>query len=188
VTDETAIYLRVRGNIVCVNGRSAVAGRSRNCDVQLDEQGVSRRHCEVLLRDDGASIRDLGSSHGTWVGGRRISGEERLATGVLVTLGAKGPHFELVNAIVHGRPVLGAAAAPPRDEWSPVLRNALAAGDHPGFTVWSHALPGGRNDLDLGQGAYVVLGFVKTDARLEPRMVFFGPAAQSRPDLDWLFE
>jgi len=110
MTDETAIYLRVRGNVICVNGRSAVAGRSRNCDVQLDEQGVSRRHCEVLLRDDGASIRDLGSSHGTWVGGRRINGEERLAAGVLVTLGAKGPHFELVNAIVHGRPVLGAAA------------------------------------------------------------------------------
>ena len=115
MTDETAIYLRVRGNVICVNGRSAVAGRSRNCDVQLDEQGVSRRHCEVLLRDDGASIRDLGSSHGTWVGGRRISGEERLAAGVLVTLGAKGPHFELVNAIVHGRPVLGAAAPSPRD-------------------------------------------------------------------------
>jgi predicted component of type VI protein secretion system len=110
MTDETAIYLRVRGDVVCVNGRSAVAGRSRNCDVQLDEQGVSRRHCEVLLRDDGVSIRDLGSSHGTWVGGRRISSEERLPAGVLVTLGAKGPHFELVNAIVHGRPVLGPAA------------------------------------------------------------------------------
>ena len=110
MTDETAIYLRVRGEIVRVNGRSAVAGRSRNCDIQLDEQGVSRRHCEVLLRDDGTSIRDLGSSHGTWIGGRRIHGEERLPAGVLVTLGARGPHFELVNAIVHGRPVLGPAA------------------------------------------------------------------------------
>lgn len=119
MTAETAIYLRVRGEIVRVNGRSVVAGRSRNCDVQIDEQGVSRRHCEVLLRDDGASIRDLGSSHGTWVGGRRIEGEERLGPNVIVTLGAKGPHFELVNAIVHGRPVLGAPAEPaapePRD-------------------------------------------------------------------------
>lgn len=111
MTDETAIYLRVRGETIRVDGRSAVVGRSRTCDVQIDEQGVSRRHCEVLLRDDGASVRDLGSAHGTWVAGQRAEGEARLGAGVLVTLGARGPHFEIVNAIVHGRPVLGAKPA-----------------------------------------------------------------------------
>jgi predicted component of type VI protein secretion system len=111
MTDETAIYLRVRGEMIRVDGRSAVVGRSRSCDVQIDEQGVSRRHCEVLLRDDGASVRDLGSAHGTWVAGQRSEGESRLGAGVLVTLGVRGPHFELVNAIVHGRPVLGAMPA-----------------------------------------------------------------------------
>jgi predicted component of type VI protein secretion system len=112
---ETSIYLRVRGQVLRVNGRSAVLGRSKSCDVQLDEQGVSRRHCEITLRDDGASVRDLGSTHGTWVDGRRIAAEERVRAGAVVRLGAHGPHFELVNAIVHGRPVLGvtdAAASP----------------------------------------------------------------------------
>jgi hypothetical protein len=34
-----------------------------------------------------------------------------------------------------------------------------------------------------------VLGFVKREAQLESRMVFFRQAgAQRRPDLDWLFE
>ena len=107
MTDETALYLRVRGQVVRVMGRSAVVGRSKTCDVQIDEQGVSRRHCEVLLRDDGASVRDLGSTHGVYLEGRRIEGEERLRAGVIVKLGAHGPHFEVVNAIVHGRPVLG---------------------------------------------------------------------------------
>ncbi len=111
MTDETAIYLRVRGEMIRIDGRSAVVGRSRTCDVQIDEQGVSRRHCEVLLRDDGASVRDLGSAHGTWVSGRRSDVETRLGAGVLVTLGVRGPHFELVNAIVHGRPVLGGPPA-----------------------------------------------------------------------------
>jgi 5,10-methylene-tetrahydrofolate dehydrogenase/methenyl tetrahydrofolate cyclohydrolase len=32
VTDETAVYVRVRGDVVRVVGRSAVVGRSRNCD------------------------------------------------------------------------------------------------------------------------------------------------------------
>lgn len=81
-----------------------------------------------------------------------------------------------------------AAAAPPKDEWEPVLWNAVAAGAHPGFTVYSHAVPAGRSDLDFGPGAYVVLGFLPRSAQPEPRMVFFGGAAQARADLDWLFE
>lgn len=83
----------------------------------------------------------------------------------------------------------GAAAAPPKDEWEPILRNALSAPGQPVFTVWSHALPKGRNELDFGRGAYVVLGFIKKEAQPEPRMVFFSEAdAKQRPDLDWLFE
>lgn len=105
--DETAVYVRVRGDVVRVAGRSAVVGRSSNCDVQIDEQGVSRRHCEVLLSEEGVTVRDLGSSHGTWINTRRVTGQERLGDGVLVSLGTRGPHFEVINAIVHGRPVLG---------------------------------------------------------------------------------
>jgi pSer/pThr/pTyr-binding forkhead associated (FHA) protein len=108
MTDETAIVLRVRGEIVRVGGRSAVLGRSHTCDVHLDVHGVSRRHCEVLLGDDGATIRDLGSTHGTWIEGRRVSAETPRAAGAIVSLGNRGPHFELVSAVVHGRPVLGA--------------------------------------------------------------------------------
>lgn len=81
----------------------------------------------------------------------------------------------------------GAAAAPPKDEWEPVLRNAVAANGHPALTVWSHALPKGKTELDFGRGAYVVLGFVAAETQIEPRMVFFSDAKQ-RPDLDWLFE
>jgi hypothetical protein len=83
----------------------------------------------------------------------------------------------------------GAAAAPPKDEWEAVLHNGIAVGGQPGFVVWSHALPKGRNELDFGRGAYVVLGFIKREAQPEPRMVFFSQAdARRRPDLDWLFE
>ncbi|HYW42085.1 MAG TPA: hypothetical protein VE959_04460 [Bryobacteraceae bacterium] len=82
----------------------------------------------------------------------------------------------------------GAAAAPPKDEWEPILRNGVAAAGHPGFTVWSHALPKGKSELDFGRGAYVVLGFIRRDAQPEPRMVFWQANARRRPDLDWLFE
>jgi pSer/pThr/pTyr-binding forkhead associated (FHA) protein len=117
MTDETAIYLRVRGETRRVAGRGAVLGRSRSCDVQLDEQGVSRRHCEVLVRDDGVFVRDLGSTHGTWVDGRRVRTEDRLAAGATITLGARGPGVELASVLVHGRPILGDPAfVQPQDE------------------------------------------------------------------------
>jgi len=94
-------------------------------------QGVSRRHCELVLRDDGAYVRDLGSTHGTWVDGRRIAAEERVAAGAMVKLGAHGPHFELANAIVHGRPVLGRSDPP----------NAQAAGPSDRTTQAIPSLP-----------------------------------------------
>ena len=125
--DETAVYVRVRGDVVRVAGRSAVVGRSRNCDVQIDEQGVSRRHCEVLLSEEGVTVRDLGSSHGTWINAKRVTGHERLGDGVLVSLGTRGPHFEVINAIVHGRPVLGAA---PVSVW-PATDGGAAPGSGP---------------------------------------------------------
>jgi hypothetical protein len=78
-----------------------------------------------------------------------------------------------------------AAAVPPKDEWNPVLFNGIAAGDHPAFTVYAHELPTGRNELDFGPGGYVVAGFVKQNARLDPRVIVM-PGA--RPDLDSLFQ
>jgi hypothetical protein len=60
---------------------------------------------------------------------------------------------------------------------------------HSAITVYSHALPAGNNHLDLGRGAYVVLGFAKRTATLAPRLVFFSAQGeQGRADLDWLFE
>ncbi len=150
MTDETALYVRVRGEVVRVDGRSAVVGRSRTCDVQLDVQGVSRRHCEVLLREDGASVRDLGSTHGTYLDGRRIETEERVRAGVLVRLGSHGPHFEIVNAIVHGRPVLGPSDAT-------IVRPAAAAST---ASAASAAPARGRGRFAAGLAWGLVAGIV----------------------------
>ena len=81
-----------------------------------------------------------------------------------------------------------AAAAPPIDEWEPILHNAVLADGQPALTVYSHALPQGRNELDFGRGAFVVLGFIKKEAQPEPRVVFLSQSAGGRANLDWLFE
>ena len=119
--------------------------------------------------------------------GIRIPQAQAARDGVRLVLDLAEPGQVLVGFFRSERK--GAAAAPPKDEWEPILRNGIAAAGHPGFTVWSHALPKGKSDLDFGPGAYVILGVIQRDAQPEPRMVFLSQtSAQHRPDLDWLFE
>jgi transcriptional regulator with AAA-type ATPase domain len=49
-------------------------GRDHANDVVLDAQGVSRFHAEIeVCRDQGLVVRDLGSTNGTRLGGKRIN-------------------------------------------------------------------------------------------------------------------
>jgi hypothetical protein len=119
--------------------------------------------------------------------GIRIPQAQAAKDGVRVVLELAEPGQVLVGFFRSEKK--GAAAAPPIDEWEPILRNAIAVAGHAGFTVWSHALPQGKSELDFGRGAYVVLGVIRKDAQPEPRMVFLSQnSARQRPDLDWLFE
>ena len=50
------------------------AGRADGCAIVVDDPSVSRRHAMFVVDGPLATIEDLGSSHGTWVRGRRIAG------------------------------------------------------------------------------------------------------------------
>jgi diguanylate cyclase (GGDEF)-like protein len=47
-------------------------GREPGCDVVVPIDGISREHCELLARDDGIALRDLGSTNGTRLNGRDL--------------------------------------------------------------------------------------------------------------------
>jgi hypothetical protein len=70
-----------------VKQRRIVLGRSRDCDIQLTDANVSRRHAE--LRQEGASywIVDLGSTNGVEVNGKRVK-RAKLRAGDTITLGS----------------------------------------------------------------------------------------------------
>jgi hypothetical protein len=70
-----------------VDQRRLVIGRSRDCDIQLSDPNVSRRHAE--LRQEGASywIVDLDSTNGIEVNGRRLK-RAKLEDGDRVTVGS----------------------------------------------------------------------------------------------------
>ena len=75
-------------------GSRVTLGRSRECDVQVDDPNVSRRHAE--LRHEGGAWRvfDLGSTNGIKVNRRRVEQAE-LHHGDRITLGITDLDFEL---------------------------------------------------------------------------------------------
>jgi len=62
-------------------------GRSRESDIFLPDQWLSRHHAEIRVRSEGVFVSDLGSKNGTLLNGARIDGEMRLAAGDVLTLG-----------------------------------------------------------------------------------------------------
>jgi FHA domain len=80
-----------RGLVV---GREADGGR-RTIVVPDSHSGVSRAHCEVVLRDGELKLRDL-SRYGTFVNERKIAGEVALKPGDVVRVGSPGLELRAV--------------------------------------------------------------------------------------------
>jgi pSer/pThr/pTyr-binding forkhead associated (FHA) protein len=47
-------------------------GRGVHVGVRIDDRWLSRRHCELSCGARGVVVRDLDSSHGTYVNGQRL--------------------------------------------------------------------------------------------------------------------
>ena len=63
-----------------------VIGRKVNCDLRIPLTSVSRQHCELTVDDSIVSIKDLGSSNGTFHNSVRVQ-EATLAAGDELTVG-----------------------------------------------------------------------------------------------------
>jgi diguanylate cyclase (GGDEF)-like protein len=61
------IYGEDLGRRVPLGEEPCVIGRSSKCDVQVDQESVSRNHARISRLGDSYTIRDLGSTNGTYV-------------------------------------------------------------------------------------------------------------------------
>jgi hypothetical protein len=88
--------LTVAGRRLTLPPAGGVVGRSRECDVVLEDTGVSRRHAELRRGEGGGWIvTDLGSTNGVRVNGRQVRGSARLAPGDRLQLGSTEVVFDL---------------------------------------------------------------------------------------------
>jgi pSer/pThr/pTyr-binding forkhead associated (FHA) protein len=84
------------GKRMPVGPGGAVIGRSRECDIVLQDSNVSRRHAEIRPSGgDGWTITDLGSTNGVKVNGRAISAATPLSSGDEIAVGTVDVRFEV---------------------------------------------------------------------------------------------
>jgi len=85
----------VDGKRFVVGAGGATLGRSRECDVVVDDANVSRKHAEIRPGPHGWTIADLGSTNGTRVNGRSVGGGAHpISPGDRLELGTASATFE----------------------------------------------------------------------------------------------
>ena len=144
-------------------------GRHVQCDIQVDDTWMSRRHARIAWTGTAYIIEDLESTNGTYINGERVGAPRALKSGDLLQLGER---VELafrvsVPAPLHEVPVLPDIAPSPGSKTGPPPAHA----PHPQpipvqkgsflqrgkAKVWVLALLGLFLILIVGGGAYYLL-------------------------------
>ncbi|HLM86205.1 MAG TPA: DUF3662 and FHA domain-containing protein [Solirubrobacteraceae bacterium] len=92
---STRALLSLGGRRLLVPPGGGTVGRSRDCDVVLDDAGVSRRHAQIRPGPEGWTVEDLGSTNGVRVNGEQVHGAQPLYPGDHVELGSTEIVFEV---------------------------------------------------------------------------------------------
>lgn len=75
------------GDLYRLRSGELVVGRTRDADLRMPEEQVSRVHARITRRNGLVWIEDLGSTHGTFRNGERVTAPVRLRDGDVVRFG-----------------------------------------------------------------------------------------------------
>ncbi len=90
-----------------------VVGRQEGCELRIPLAAVSRKHAELRMDDGTLSVRDLGSSNGTFVNREQITGDRELNAGDLIAIGpvvlvvrvgGEPAHIDVAESLARGLP------------------------------------------------------------------------------------
>jgi pSer/pThr/pTyr-binding forkhead associated (FHA) protein len=103
VPADTGIFLRIvegngAGTVHTLSAGGVYLVGREGADIVLDDEKVSRRHAEIGLYGPGAYVlRDLASTNGTLLNGRRVSEKAKLKPGDLIRLGDTTLRLSLID-------------------------------------------------------------------------------------------
>jgi len=89
-----AVLVRSDGRREPLPAGGATIGRSRECEIVVDDPGVSRKHVEIRHAREGWLVEDLGSTNGSTVNGAPLRAPHVLANGDEIEMGSTALRFE----------------------------------------------------------------------------------------------
>lgn len=116
-------WLEYQGRTFELRPGEILIGRSSNCHLVLDDGLVSRKHAQIIVTDERATIEDFSSANGVFVNSRRVNGKEPLKAGDQLQIGKQ--QFTLCSV---ARPV---AANPAERRMAETLHGVRTPGDAP---------------------------------------------------------
>lgn len=126
-------------------------GRLEDNTFPLTEPSISSHHCEVLLKGDTVTVRDLNSTNGTFINGEKVT-EAVLKPGQTLRLGQIELRLESDAAPA---PAGAAAAPPPPASTSAQKKTSSTLASQRGVSL---------NELEQGgRGGFDTKGFSKKD-------------------------
>lgn len=78
--------LEIDGTRYLLTGATTVLGRGSDCDIVINDTGISRRHLQIQITPERVIAKDLGSTNGTYVEGHRTDAAT-LVDGNQITIG-----------------------------------------------------------------------------------------------------
>jgi Protein of unknown function (DUF3662)/FHA domain len=94
-SEQRTAVLLMDGRRLVVGAAGVTLGRSRQCEVMVDDPNVSRQHAEIRPRGGSWVVTDLGSTNGSRLNGRRLEQPTVLKPGDQIELGTTTLTFAL---------------------------------------------------------------------------------------------
>lgn len=98
-----------KGKKILIAKPQYVLGRDERCNLRLNHESISRKHCAFFIHSDKITIRDLGSRNGTLLNGVRLTSETEVKTGDRIQFGPLDFSVQILDQ--HGNPIKAVPAA-----------------------------------------------------------------------------
>ncbi|MET9505440.1 FHA domain-containing protein [Streptomyces sp. NPDC006622] len=85
---------RLRGRVFVLEDQPMLVGRDSDCQIQVGDPGVSRRHAVVWRASGRTTVEDLASTNGTMLNGHPVLGQQVLHSGDVLDFGPLEVHYE----------------------------------------------------------------------------------------------
>ena len=146
-------------------------GRQTQCDIQIEDTWMSRRHARLAWTGTGYIVEDLGSTNGTFVNGQRVSGPHALRSGDRLQLG------DQVEFAFEVRVPAGIAPSHGGKPGSPEARASRAEPKRRKTWVWVSVIAGLLVALIAAGAVYILLSDNEQQAAEPPTVQAAVPQA-----------